>query len=108
MVYDVEDQLDTILAMMACHRSQFFGWLPYAEGVLDTVPSEEDAKLTWLRDWYDAHILRRADRFREALVATYGPEHGKAVKYVEAFEISEYASGLDDAAQSRLFPRLTE
>ena len=31
VVLDVTDRLDTIVAMLACHRSQVFEWLPYEE-----------------------------------------------------------------------------
>ena len=47
-----------------------------------------------------------ADRYRELVVQTYGPEHGGKVRYIEAFEVSEYGAPLDAEARARLFPFL--
>jgi len=49
-----------------------------------------------------------ADRHRERVVQTYGPERGGAVELIEAFEVSEYGAPLDAAARRRLFPFLPE
>ena len=40
------------------------------------------------------------------MIDAYGPERGSRVRYVEAFEVSEYGAPLDDAARARLFPFL--
>ena len=100
---DIEPHLDTIVAMLACHRSQVFEWLPFNKGKLDEVPSGEAEKLAWLKSWYIERAAVRADRFRDALLKTYGAKRGSQVKYAEAFEISEYAAPLDDASRRRLF-----
>jgi hypothetical protein len=47
-----------------------------------------------------------ADRYRDRVVQTYGPERGHQVRYIEAFEVSEYGAPLDAAARARLFPFL--
>jgi LmbE family N-acetylglucosaminyl deacetylase len=104
LVLDIEPQLDSIVAMLACHRTQVFEWLPYEEGVLDQVPGEEDAKLDWLRRWFLEQVAKRANRFRDALVAKYGEDHGQAVTYCEAYEVSEYAAPLDDEKRAELWP----
>jgi LmbE family N-acetylglucosaminyl deacetylase len=104
VVLDITDRLDTIVAMLACHRSQVFEWLPYADGILDTVPAEESAKRAWLRGWYCNHVRPRAERFRSELVAAYGAERGGAIEAVELYEISEYARQPDEALLQRLFP----
>jgi len=104
LVLDVGEQVDSIVNMLACHRTQVFEWLPYEEGILDLVPDEEDAKLDWLRGWFLDQIGERADRFRDALVATYGEERGQDVTYCEAYEVSEYASPLDDEKRAKLWP----
>ena len=45
----------------------------------------------------------QADRYRQELIATYGPDRGAAIEFAELYEISEYASPLDAAARERLF-----
>jgi hypothetical protein len=104
IVRDIEADIDTIVRMLACHQSQMFEWLPYNLQCELSVPSEPAQRLVWLRDWYGAAISRRADRFRGALVETYG-ENGSRARYVEAFEISEYATPLTPDKAELLFPR---
>ncbi len=104
VVLDVTDRLDTIVAMLACHRSQVFEWLPYEEGVLDEVPADDKEKLVWLRGWYLKHVRRRAAWFRRELIAAFGPQRGAEIEAAEVYEISEYASRPDGAQRQRLFP----
>jgi N-acetylglucosamine malate deacetylase 1 len=106
VVLDITDKVDTIVRMLACHRSQVFDWLPYNEGRLDEVPEDETDRLAWLRGWFIEKIEPFARRYRDAIVATYGTERGRAIQYVHVFEVSEYAAPLDDAARRRLFPML--
>ncbi len=104
VVVDVGAKLDTILSMLACHESQLFEWLPYNERVEDRVPSDAPGRRRWVLDFYSAKLKANADRFRQRLIETYGPSRGAGVGWVEAFEISEYAAPLDEAARARLFP----
>jgi len=105
---DVTAQIDSIIAMLACHRSQVFDFLPYNRGAEEAVPLDEEAKLIWLRKWFDQHTGGRADFFREALIDTYGEERGNAVRYAEVYEISEYAAGLSTSNRKLLFDCTSE
>jgi LmbE family N-acetylglucosaminyl deacetylase len=104
VVLDVTDRSDTIVAMLACQRSQVFEWLPYEEGILETVPEDEGEKLVWLRGWYRRHMLPRAEHFRQDLIAAYGEERGRQIEFVEVYEISDYAAAADQPTRQRLFP----
>ena len=53
------------------HVSQFYEWLPWVEGVLDTVPKEPAARLAWLRKEWSGRPI--ADDVRAALRKWYGP-----------------------------------
>ncbi len=106
VVVDIDDVFDRLVAMLACHRSQFFEWLPYNAGYLDQVPPEDDAQRAWLAERMRQRIQPLADRYRDLLVQTYGAEHGGDVRAIEAFEVSEYGAPLDAAARTRLFPFL--
>jgi LmbE family N-acetylglucosaminyl deacetylase len=103
-VLDATGRLDTIVAMLACHRSQVFEWLPYEEGVLGEVPADDAEKLVWLRGWYLKHARRRADWFRRELIAAFGPQRGAEIEAAEVYEISEYASRPKGDQRQRLFP----
>ena len=100
---DIAGQLETVVDMLACHRSQVFEFLPFNLRIADQVPHDDTERRAWLRRWYGDIIRPRADRFREALVRQYGESQGRRVEWAEAFEISEYASPLDAAARQRLF-----
>jgi N-acetylglucosamine malate deacetylase 1 len=103
VVVDVEPVIDTVVAMLDCHTSQFYEWLPYNQGRENEVPADPDARRAWLKEWYLERIARRADRNRELLIATYG-ERGRDMKSIEAFEPCEYGAPFDEAAIRRLFP----
>ncbi len=108
VVLDADSHVETIVAMLACHQSQFFEFLPYNFGCEGDVPDNDLARLDWLKNWYLDLVGKRAERFRPELVAAYGETRGREIKVMEAFEISEYASSLDDAARYRLFPWLAD
>jgi LmbE family N-acetylglucosaminyl deacetylase len=106
VVIDIDDVFDRLVAMLACHESQFFEWLPYNAGYLEQVPREGDARRTWLADRMRQRLRPLADRYRDLVVRTYGSERGANIQLIEAFEVSEYGAPLDAAAQARLFPFL--
>jgi LmbE family N-acetylglucosaminyl deacetylase len=104
VVVDVGSVLDEVVAMLHCHTSQFYEWLPYNAGHADEVPVDETSRREWLARRIGARLRPRADRYRDLLVRAYGPGRGAAVEYVEVFEACEYGAPLDEAARRRLFP----
>ncbi|MBM4068525.1 MAG: PIG-L family deacetylase [Planctomycetes bacterium] len=103
VVIDLDQVLDKIVDMLHCHTSQFYEWLPYNQGNESEVPAGEAERKTWLGRQVRARLQKRADRYRDMLIADYGREHGQKVAYAEAFEACEYGGPLDDAARKRLF-----
>ena len=101
VVVDVDPVWDDKVAMLDAHRSQFYEWLPSNQGWLD-VPAADDARRAWLSDRVSKLDARRADRYRDRLVAGLGPERGGRVGRVEAFEWCEYGGRFD----ARLFEGL--
>jgi N-acetylglucosamine malate deacetylase 1 len=106
VVVDIDGEFDRVVAMLHCHASQFYEWLPYNAGYLDQVPQEEDARRRWLADRLGQRIEPMAGRYRDLIVRTYGAEHGGATRFIEAFEVSEYGAPLDAGSRPRLFPFL--
>jgi LmbE family N-acetylglucosaminyl deacetylase len=103
VVLDVGKVVDRIVDMLHCHTSQFYELLPYNSGVLDQVPADDAGRRTWLAQQTRARLARRADRFRELLIARYGAQRGAAVQFAEAFEACEYGAPLDEQAIHKLF-----
>lgn len=106
VVVDIEPVLDQVVETLACHKSQFFEWLPFNKFFDEPVPARDEDRLPWLKRHYCRRIAPFADRYRELVTATYGGEHGHNVKYIEAFEPCEYGSPMTDEARRRLFPFL--
>ena len=104
VILDVTDELDTIVAMLACHRSQVFEWLPWLDGRLDDVPGDEPGRQAWVQQWFARYLRRRLVHFRREFETTYGPCPADKLCAIEVFEISQYGSPLDAAARKRLFP----
>lgn len=106
VVVDVEPVLEQLLEQMACHESQFFEWLPYTMCEEVGFPTDVAGRRAFLRKFYDAFNGPLADRFRDLVIQTYGPERGAKIRYIEAFEGCEYGSPLNAANVRRLFPML--
>jgi LmbE family N-acetylglucosaminyl deacetylase len=106
VVVDIDGEFDRLVAMLHCHESQFYEWLPYNAGYLDQVPPGDDARRAWLAERLRHRLEPMADRYRDLIVQTYGAEHGRRVSLIEAFEVSEYGAPLDAVARTRLFPFL--
>lgn len=104
VVVDVTGEIETTVDMLACHRSQVFEWLPYNQNIVDQLPADDAGRRRWLREWYLQRLRPQADRYRAELVVAYGENRGAAIEYAEIYEISEYASPLNDEARERLFP----
>ena len=88
------DSSGCALSSSPAHESQFFEWLPYNAGVLSEIPSDGEGRR--------AHVADRVKRRAEALRDRYQAPPG--VRYVEAFQISEYGRHPDEAELESLFP----
>jgi LmbE family N-acetylglucosaminyl deacetylase len=104
VVIDVDPVLELIVAMLHCHVSQFYEWLPYNAGHLDVVPQGDVARRDWLAKQVVKCLSARANQYRQLLAKAYGSVRGNQVKYAEAFEACEYGAPLDDSARRLLFP----
>jgi LmbE family N-acetylglucosaminyl deacetylase len=106
VVVDVDAEFDKMLGMLHCHPSQFYEWLPFNAGHLHQVPADDAERRRWLAERIGRRIRPLADRYRDLVVAAYGPGSGGQIQYIEAFEVSEYGAPLDAAERARLFPFL--
>jgi LmbE family N-acetylglucosaminyl deacetylase len=102
---DVAVAIDSVIEQkiraLDAHVSQVYEWLPWVEGILDSVPKEPAARLAWLHQWRRGRPL--PDAVRAALRKRYGAR-ADAVKDAEAFEVCEYGSQPTEADLRRLFP----
>ncbi len=94
---DVSEHWATVLQMLDSHESQFYEWMPWIDGVLETVPTGVEARQSWLAKWYLEKTQWRIERF-------WNKESGVVPKLVEAYEFSEYAGKPSLATIEKLFP----
>lgn len=95
VVLDVSQELDTIIEMMASHRSQFFDWMLWIDRSKEVVPTDPKEQLGWLRQWFLDRMSSRVDRFWNG--------QGERPEMVEAFEVSEYAGQPTAEKRKQLF-----
>lgn len=106
IVVDVEPVLDRIIDQLVCHHSQFFEWLPYTLCQEDNLPKGAAAQREYAKEFYARFNGPLADRFRDLIIATYGEQRGRKIRFIEAFEPCEYGSPMTDESRRKLFPML--
>jgi LmbE family N-acetylglucosaminyl deacetylase len=102
---DITSTLNKKMDGLDAHKSQFYEWLPWTEGALADVPSDEAKRLEYLNKiWSGKGTI--TPEIKESLKKWYGAKAGSAVEYAEAFEICEYGKQPTDAEIQALFPML--
>ena len=97
----IDSVIEKKIRALDAHVSQVYEWLPWVEGVLDTVPKEPAARLAWLRQQRSGQPI--PEDMRAALRKWYGAR-ADAVQDAEAFEVCEYGRKPSEADLRRLFP----
>ena len=125
VVIGIDDVIDKKYELWNCHVSQFYEWLPYTKGTLQTVPEDKNERLEWLhsprvsRDTPlplselapiktnsghgEAKEATYAAKYRDKLISRYG-ERGSNIIFAEAYELSEYGTPLTPESEKELFP----
>jgi LmbE family N-acetylglucosaminyl deacetylase len=104
VVVGIDATLEDKVAMLDCHVSQVYEWLPYNERRLDQAPREADARKAWLGESVRARAKTSAKHHRAMLKSLYGAKDGKTIKHAEAFEVCEYGTPLPAKRRDELFP----
>jgi LmbE family N-acetylglucosaminyl deacetylase len=97
----IDATIEKKIAALDAHVSQVYEWLPWVDGILDSVPKDEDARLAWLRQQRSGRPI--SDELRAALRKRYGAK-AESVKDAEAFEVCEYGRRPSEDDLRRLFP----
>jgi LmbE family N-acetylglucosaminyl deacetylase len=104
IIVDITKQIDVIVEMLACHKSQVFEWLPYNRSELADVPLGDAGRKRWLKTKVLERLRRQTDRYRREITAVYGDATARHIELIEPYEISEYASPLTPTLHAKLFP----
>lgn len=98
---DVTDVWEQKLHAMDAHRSQFYEWLPWVDGIEDQVPTDPAEREVWLGQVWAQGITPTT---AAALQRRYGSA-ASAVKHAEAFQVCEYGRRPTVEELSEIFPR---
>ena len=105
VVVAIDDVIEKKLAAVEAMPSQFYEG--GANGSPRLVPGDDTGKAKRkdeVRQGFSNRFAGTANRFRAKLRELYGEQQGSAVKYAEAFEISEYGRRPNAEEIRRLFP----
>lgn len=102
---DISDVIDEKIYGIAAHKSQFFEWLPWLDGELNSLPQSEEGRLEWLKSIWMQPLKPEV---KQSLIKWYGEEKSKKIKVAEAFEICEFGRYPNDNEIKHLFPMLNE
>jgi len=99
----IEKKVDALMKI----ESQFIeggcnGW----RSPLPDKPGAREKRVQSRREGFKRRFAAVADRCRDQLIAVYGEEKGKQVRYAEAFEICEYGRRPGPEELRKLFPFL--
>jgi LmbE family N-acetylglucosaminyl deacetylase len=104
VVVPIDPVIDQKVACIDALESQFYEWNPWLSGYSGEVPSGKTERLEWTRKHTQERHASIAQKFRTRLVELLGQENASAVKYAEAFEITEYGSQPSRDELMTIFP----
>ena len=99
---DIDDVWERKLDALDAHASQFYEWLPWVEGTLDTVPCDESERREWLDETWPRTI---SPCVQAALSRRYGPARARDIRHAEAFQVCEYGRQPSPEELEEMFPR---
>ena len=104
MVVDIDATADKKWQCISAMPSQFGDKDSWQGRTRPDVPEGDAERKAYLLDLAKQRSAAVADQFREQLVAMYGEERGRKVRYAEAFQINQYGRQAQAEELKRLFP----
>jgi hypothetical protein len=106
MAVFIDDVMDQKTAMLNCHSSQVYEFLPQAGGYAGEVPPEQDPKGRF--QWLKTHLYNWgpeiSGKYQEILKRRYGGENYRKILCCEAFQLCEYGLQAKSEDLDNLFP----
>ena len=95
-VVEVDSVMETKLAMMDCHESQFLEWLPWdrIDKDFSIDRNSPEARRSYIKNEWLASNREAAQKAEELLKKTYGEEKGAQIRYAESFQFSQYGENV--------------
>lgn len=105
IIVPIDDVFDMKVEALHLMPSQFYEWLPWTMGTLDSVPDRDDDRRIWLDE-----VLRNwmKNPFGTETEKMYGHKTAQKIEMIEAFQLCEYGSQLSINELHSMFPGLPE
>jgi LmbE family N-acetylglucosaminyl deacetylase len=105
----VNDVMDKKTAMLDCHASQVYEWLPWVGGYIEEVPAASGRgsgakRLQWLKTYIGKRDAEPVEKCGAVLDRRYGKEKSAKVSCCEAFQLSEYGAHISANEMDEIFP----
>lgn len=104
IVVGIDDVSATKSECIYAMPSQFADRDSWAGRYLPGVPEGDEARRQFIHDWLRDRDVEVADKYRALLVARYGEEQGRAIRFAEAFELCQYGRQPSPGELSEMFP----
>jgi LmbE family N-acetylglucosaminyl deacetylase len=99
---DIDATWDRKVDALDAHKSQFYEWLPWVDGIADHVPVDAAERRRWLNDSWSRVPCGNV---RAALAGRYGADRAREIQHAEAFELCEYGRKPPLAELEAMFPQ---
>ena len=76
VVVGIDETIEKKIDMYDCHVSQMYEWLPWNKGIIDQVPKGRAGRREWMAKSRREEAEQIANKYRDKLIALYGPEKG--------------------------------
>lgn len=100
----VDDTMDIKWRMIDAMESQFYEWLAWHTGILDSVPKHRAKRMAWLQKAWGPRFAAVTQVHYETLKKWYTPPQAKKVRFAEFFELSEYGHQPNQDELVKLYP----
>lgn len=104
IVVSIDDVAEKKWACIGAMPSQFADKDSWQARTLPNVPADDAARKEYIVDTIRKRSAAVADQYRDRLIAQYGEEKGRKVKYAEAFQIVQYGRQVTPEQLKALFP----
>jgi LmbE family N-acetylglucosaminyl deacetylase len=105
IVVAIDDAVDRKLEALGVMESQFLeGGATGHQSLLPKDEADRPRRQREVRAGFERRFASIADKYRDKLIALYGEERGRQVRYAEAFEVCEYGRQPSAEQLRELFP----
>ena len=106
IVVGIDDVAEKKWKCISAMPSQFGDKDSWQARTLPNVPQSDAERQAFLLDIVKNRAGALADQYRDRLIALYGEERGKKIKYAEAFQLSQYGRQASLDELKTMFPTL--